>query len=182
MVTQKGPGDRADYRVRERFVQHDDRFLDPFHVRRGVRPAFLGMSIAEQYCTPRAAGDSRRSSASLCPALLQLLPPAVALNQHILGISKLLLPLIAQAAEVLSSRSASRSTSSKLTSGGFSSAVNRTDVAVQSISKLFVSLRTRHRRLCRGSGSRRDMRRRFEPARQTALELKPHHCAMAKPR
>jgi hypothetical protein len=65
------------------------------------------MSIAEQYCTPRAAGDSRRSSASPCPALLQLLPPAVALNQHILGISKLLLPLIAQAAEVLSSRSAS---------------------------------------------------------------------------
>ena len=40
------------------------------------------------------------SSASLCPALLQLLPQAVGLDQHILRISKLLLPLVAKAAKV----------------------------------------------------------------------------------
>jgi hypothetical protein len=31
------------------------------------------------------------------------------------------------------------------------------------------------------AGTKRDMWHGFEPARQTALELKPHHCAMAKP-
>ena len=38
------------------------------------------------------------SSASLCPALLQPLPQAVGLDQHILRISKLLLPLEAKPA------------------------------------------------------------------------------------
>ena len=40
-----------------------------------------------------------RSSASLCPALLQLLPQTVALNQHILWISKFLLPLVPKPAK-----------------------------------------------------------------------------------
>jgi hypothetical protein len=41
-----------------------------------------------------------RSSASLCPAPLQLLPQAIGLDQHILRISKLLLPLVAEPAKV----------------------------------------------------------------------------------
>jgi hypothetical protein len=41
-----------------------------------------------------------RSSASLCPALLQLLPQAVGLDQHILRISKLLLPLVTKPAKI----------------------------------------------------------------------------------
>jgi hypothetical protein len=50
----------------------------------------------------RPTGSSllSRSSASLCPALLQLLPQAVGLDQHILPISKLLLPLEAEPAKV----------------------------------------------------------------------------------
>jgi hypothetical protein len=40
------------------------------------------------------------NSASLCPALLQLLAQAVGVDQHILRISKLLLPLVAQPAKV----------------------------------------------------------------------------------
>jgi hypothetical protein len=38
--------------------------------------------------------------ASRCSALLQLLPQAVGLDQHILRISKLLLPLVARSAKV----------------------------------------------------------------------------------
>jgi hypothetical protein len=41
-----------------------------------------------------------RSSASLCPALHQLLPQAVGLDQHILRISKLLLSLVAKPTKV----------------------------------------------------------------------------------
>jgi hypothetical protein len=47
--------------------------------------------------------------------------------------------------------------------------------------KISCDLRTRHMRLFAAAGARRDMWRGFEPARQTAFELKPHHCAMAKP-
>jgi len=47
--------------------------------------------------------------------------------------------------------------------------------------KISCDLRTRHVRVC-AAGARRDMWRGFESARQTALEVKPHHCAMAKPR
>jgi hypothetical protein len=48
--------------------------------------------------------------------------------------------------------------------------------------KIARNLRTRHMRLVAAAGDRRDMWCAFEPARQTALELKPHHCAVAKSR
>ena len=51
----------------------------------------------------KARGDRRALIAEfalLCPALLQLLPQAVGLDQHILRISKLLLPLEAKPANV----------------------------------------------------------------------------------
>jgi len=47
--------------------------------------------------------------------------------------------------------------------------------------KTSCDLRTRHMRLCRAARARRDMWDGFEPARQTAFELKPHHRTMAKP-
>ncbi len=69
-----------------------------------------------------SSGLLLRSSALLCPALLQLLPQAVRLDQHILRISKLVLrswrkPAKAGPAPLLRT---SRSTSSKLTSARFS--------------------------------------------------------------
>ena len=45
--------------------------------------------------------------------------------------------------------------------------------------KISFDLRTRHMRLCRAAGARRDKWSNFEPARQTTLELQPHEGSVA---
>ena len=57
-------------------------------------------TLGSQGRRTRRGGLLLRSCASLCPALLHLLPQAVGLDQHVLRISKLLLPLVAKPAKV----------------------------------------------------------------------------------
>jgi hypothetical protein len=110
--------------------QRSIRFRRDSHCCRQQRPPNALMLSSYRAATgsatarhPASGGLLLRSSASLCPALLHALPQAVGLDQHILRISQLLLPHVAKSAKVgpvLSSRSASRSTISKLTSARLS--------------------------------------------------------------